>query len=188
MLFEDLNSYHQNIKSTVEVNQSKFLDTKLIREKVSILTQVFIKPDKFSVRWSYKIPIRYKRNVVIGELQRAKRIAFNSYEEIQRISQKFHRTEEETIIPKWFFGERKIFTVRLPHLFASEKFGKLFVKKVEDYTYGKVKLVIIWNTRKIQFLFNNKDNIHHHSRVIYHGVCSCGADYVGETIRNSEIR
>ena len=24
--------------------------------------------------------------------------------------------------------------------------------------------------------------------MIYHGICSCGADYIGETIRNSEMR
>ena len=47
---------------------------------------------------------------------------------------------------------------------------------------------MIWNTCKIQSLFNYKDKIQHHSCVIYRGVCSCGADYIGETIRNSEIR
>ena len=47
MLFKDLNSYHQNIKLTVEVNPSNFLDTELMREKRSILTQVFNKPHKF---------------------------------------------------------------------------------------------------------------------------------------------
>ena len=49
MLFEGLNSYHQNIKLTVEVNPSRFLDTELIREERSILSQVFNKPHKFSV-------------------------------------------------------------------------------------------------------------------------------------------
>ena len=44
MLFEDLNSYHQNVKLMVEVNPSKLLDTGLIREKGSILTQVFNEP------------------------------------------------------------------------------------------------------------------------------------------------
>ena len=37
-------SYHQNI--TVEVNPSKFLDSELIREKGSILTQIFNKTKK----------------------------------------------------------------------------------------------------------------------------------------------
>ena len=38
--------------------------------------------------------------------------------------------------------------------------------------------------RKIQSLFNNKDKVKHHSCVIYRGICSCGADYIGEAIRN----
>ena len=44
VVFEDLSNYHQNIKITVEVNPSKFLDRKLIREKGAILSQVFNKP------------------------------------------------------------------------------------------------------------------------------------------------
>ena len=48
-------------------------------------------------------------------------------------------------------------------------------------TNGKVRLNIIWNTRKIESLFNNKDKVQHLSCVIYKGVCSCGADYIGET-------
>ena len=62
------------------------------------------------------------------------------------------------------------------------------MRKVENFTNDKVKVIIIRNTRKIQSLFNNKDKVKHHSCVIYRGICSCGADYIGETIRNSEIR
>ena len=40
----------------------------------------------------------------------------------------------------------------------------------------------------MQSLFNNKDKVKHHSCVIYRGMCSCGAGYIGETIRISEIR
>ena len=92
------------------------------------------------------------------------------------------KKKQETIIPEWLFEERKIFTVRLLYSSANEKFSKLFVRRI------RYKLVMIWNTRKIQSLFNYKDKIQHHSCVIYRGVCSCGADYIGETIRNSEIR
>ena len=205
MLFKDLNSYHQNIKLTVEVNPSKFLDTELIREKRSILTQVFTKLHKFPVHWSSKIPIRYKRNALIGHLHTAKQIASNFDKEIRRIREKyrnagfpsnivnetilnFKKEIEETIISEWLFEERKIFTVRLPYSSANKKFSKLFVNKIENYINGKVKLVIILNTRKIQSLFNHKDKIQNHSCVIYRGVCSCGADCIGGTIRNSKIR
>ena len=47
---------------------------------------------------------------------------------------------------------------------------------------------MIWNTREIQSLFNNKDKVQHLSCVIYKGVSSCGADYIGERIRNDKIK
>ena len=40
----------------------------------------------------------------------------------------------------------------------------------------------------MQSLFSNKDKVRHHSCVIYRGICSCGADYIDETIRNYEKR
>ena len=39
----------------------------------------------------------------------------------------------------------------------------------------------------MQSLFNNKDKVQHLSCVIYKGVCSSGADYIGEIIRNVKI-
>ena len=40
----------------------------------------------------------------------------------------------------------------------------------------------------MQSLFNNTDKVKHHSCLIYCGICLCGADYIGEMIRHSEIR
>ena len=73
-LFEELNSYHENIKLMLEVNSTKFLDTELVRENVQILMQVFIKSTKLPVHWSSKIPVRYKCSAIIGELHQAKGI------------------------------------------------------------------------------------------------------------------
>ena len=98
------------------------------------------------------------------------------------------RRKEKIIIPEWLFDETKTFSVRFPYSPANEKFSKVFVRRVENFTNDKVKVIIIWNTRKIQSLFNNKDKVKHHSCVIYRGICSCDANYIGEKIRNSEIR
>ena len=73
-LFEELNSYNEKIKLTLEVNLTNFLDTDLVRENGEITTQVFSKPRKLPVHWSSKIPIRYKRNAVTRKLHRTKRI------------------------------------------------------------------------------------------------------------------
>ena len=92
------------------------------------------------------------------------------------------------IIPEWLFDETKTFSVRFPYSPANKKFREVFMRKVKNFTTDKVKVIIIWNTRKIQFLFSYKDKVKHHCRVIYRGICSYSADYIGETVRNSEIR
>ena len=65
---------------------------------------------------------------------------------------------------------------------------ELFYKKLEFYTNGKVKFKFIWSLRKIKSLFKIKDNVKHLSCVVYHGICSCGNTYIGETIRNIVTR
>ena len=88
-LFEELNSYNENIKLTLEVTPTEFLHTELVRENGEITTQVFNKSTKLLVQWSSKIPVRYKRNVVTGELDRAKRNASDSNKELKRIRQEY---------------------------------------------------------------------------------------------------
>ena len=88
-LFIDLNSYHQNIKLTLEINPNKFLDTEIIRTNQGIETQVHNKVKKLPVHWSSKVLYKYKRNTITGELHRAKRIASNSDSETKRIRNKY---------------------------------------------------------------------------------------------------
>ena len=82
---EDNNSDPQNITFMKEVYPSKFLDTELIREKISTLAEVLNKPHKFPVQWCSKIPIRYNCNVIFGELHRAKWIPSSFDKEIWKI-------------------------------------------------------------------------------------------------------
>ena len=62
------------------------------------------------------------------------------------------------------------------------------MRKVKIFPKDKAKEIIIWNTRKIQSFFNNKDKVNDYSCVIFRGICSCGADFTGEKIRNCKIR
>ena len=48
-LFEELNSYNKNIKLTLEVYSTKFLDTESVRKYEQITTQVFSKSTKLPV-------------------------------------------------------------------------------------------------------------------------------------------
>ena len=43
-------------------------------------------------------------------------------------------------------------------------------------------------TRNIKSLFPLKDKVCHKSNVVYEGTCSCGEKYIGETVRNAEVR
>ena len=71
-LFFKLNNYHWNIKLTIEISPTKFLDTQLVNLNGKIETKVYRKLDELPVPWSSKIPKRYKRNAINGDLHCAK--------------------------------------------------------------------------------------------------------------------
>ena len=74
---------------------------------------------------------------------------------------RFNEEKEDLLIPKWLFNETKLVVIRLPFTPRNEKFSKCFISKLQIFTNGKVRFNIIWNTRKIQCLFNNKDKVQH---------------------------
>ena len=55
-LFFKLNYYHQNIKLTIEICPTKFLDTQLVYLNGKVQTKVYRKPNKLPVPWSSNIP------------------------------------------------------------------------------------------------------------------------------------
>ena len=61
-VFHALNSYHENIKLTIEISPSKFLDTLLINLEGKYITKVHRKESKLPIHWSSKIPKQSKRN------------------------------------------------------------------------------------------------------------------------------
>ena len=52
----------------------------------------------------------------------------------------------------------------------------------------KHKLNIAWNTRNKRSIFQIKVNVEHYSCVICEGNCSCGKNFVGESVRNVVLR
>ena len=89
-LYNVLNSNHQNIKLTLELDPAKFLDAEIIRSIGKSTTQLYNKQKKLPVHLTSKSPVRDKRNVIIGELHRAKKIASNFDMEIKRIVKVYH--------------------------------------------------------------------------------------------------
>ena len=175
-----MNCYHTNIRLTLEENPRQFLDTEVIRNNNTISTQVFTKLTKFPVHWSSKIPTTYKRNAITSELHRAKKkkIATDFDKELRRMKSnflhagysvkfindtffRFNEEKEDLLISKWLFNETKLLVIRLPFTPRNEKFSKCFISKLQIFTNGKVRFNIIWNNRKIQCLFNNKDKVQH---------------------------
>ena len=204
-LFIDLNSYHENIKLSLEINPNKFLNTEIIRTNQGIQMQVYNKAKKLPVYWSLKVPYKYKRNTITDELHRAKRTPSNFDDEIKRIRSKykdagypkhvikntiknFNRKKDELLILPWLFDERKHIRIRLLFSLKNEKYCVYFINKLVSFNSGKVKFNVVWNTHKIQLLFPLKDKVQHLSCVIYKGICLCGERYVDETIRNCKIR
>ena len=51
--------------------------------------------------------------------------------------------------------------------FRIQKFSKRFISKLQTFTNSKVRFSNIWNTCKIQSLFNDTDKVQHLSCVIY---------------------
>ena len=88
-LFEKLNNYHSNIKLTIEVNPSKFLDTEIMIKNCIIEKSVAVKESKIPSHWSSAVPKKYKRNAIIGDLHRAHKISSNFELEKQRIKKKY---------------------------------------------------------------------------------------------------
>ena len=204
-LLQNLNSYHTNIKLTLEESPRKFLDAGIIRNNNSISTQVFPKLKKLPVYWSSEIPISYKQMLLPVNYIETEKFVTDFDKELRRMKTKFllagypvkfindtfcrfNEEKEELLIPKWLFDETKLVLIRLPFAPRNEKFSKRFISILKTFTNCKVRFHIIWNIRKIQSIFSNKDKMQLLSYVIYKGVCSCGADDIGETIRNVEIR
>ena len=190
----------------MEANPKQFLDTSINSIDGEIFTSVYTKKNKLPVFWSSKIPKRYKRNAIKGELHRASKISSSFNAEVDRIRHKFLKvgfpkrfiesvikdfqgnTDDELLIPEWLFDERIVKTLRLPYCLSNESLCKPFMDRLQNFTNHKFKFIIIWDTRNVRSLFPLKDRVKHRSCVIYQGVCSCGISYTGETNRIASIR
>ena len=83
-------------------------------------------------------------------------------------------------MPPWLFEvKKKIVLVEIPYCLKNESSSKEPIKKFDKFTN---------NTLEVKTLFGVKDKSLHQACKIFKGVCSCGESYIGETIRNVEVR
>ena len=119
--FQKLNNYHQNIKLTIEVNSSKFLDMEIMINNDITEASVVVAESKIPNHWSSAVPKKYKRNAILGDSHRLHKISSNFELEKQRIKKKFlsvsfpysfiqstfnsYLQKCEPLIPNWLFEE-----------------------------------------------------------------------------------
>ena len=142
-LFDKMNSCHPNIKLTIEIIPKKFLDTKILRISNQFHCFMYQKENKKPIHWNSAVPKSYKRNVIIGDVQRAKRIRCDFDYEISVMKSKYIIAgyppkfvtsvintclveKEEPIIPLQMFDERKTVYLQLPFCKTNEQKMKLW--------------------------------------------------------------
>ena len=198
---------------TVEVNPLKFLDSNLKIVNGKVETSVYMKPNKMPVHWTFKVPKRYNRNAINGDLNRSYQISMNFDHEKEIIRGKYHlagfptgfvdnashqfqeklidkQAEYELIIPDFLFAEPKkgIFLVEIPYCVSNENTIKRFLGKLHSFVHHKFDIAVKWSTKKIRSLFCLKCKNPHPACKISEGNCSCSANYIGEIKRNVEAQ
>ena len=88
-LFEKLNNYHPNIKLTIEVNPTKFVNTGIMIKNGIIEISVVVKEYKIPNHWSSAVHKKYKQNAILGNIHRAHKSLSNFELEKQRIKKKY---------------------------------------------------------------------------------------------------
>ena len=119
IFFNALDSFYKNIKLTVEVNPTKFLDTQISRYPDGSLSFKLVhKERKLPIHWTSTIPKQYKKNLINGDLHRANGIGSDLELERNEIRQKYKRAgfpdrfiisafeqfdtpKDEGLIPSW---------------------------------------------------------------------------------------
>ena len=107
---------------------------------------------------------------------------------INNFQEKSEETDDYIIPPGFFDVSKKVVLVDIPYCPKNEEFLKRFMKKFDVFTDKKYDLPIKWITKNVKQLFKLKSRNPHLSCVIYEDVCSCQESYIGETVRNVEIR
>ncbi len=204
-LLERLNRYHPNIVFTVEENPDHFLDTSLSYTN-KFNCSVFKKPGKLPTHCKSEVPTKWKRNCNTGALHRAKRIS-TDFEAIKTLETSFIKagylkrfishtinnfltdsSQDDNIIPDFLFEGRKKVFIKLPFCGENEKLSKTFIAKLNNVTNFNFIFIILIFMSRIKSLLNNKGKNTHRSKVVYKRDCSCGVDYIGETVRNLAVR
>ena len=95
LLFKTLNNYHPKIKLTIGINPPNFLDTEIIILKNEVVASVHRKESKLPAIWVSKVRKHYKRNTLLGEIHRTKKMSSNFQKEVKNIKEKFSKAIDQ---------------------------------------------------------------------------------------------
>ena len=130
-----MNSYHRKINLTIEINPSKFLDTKIVRNKNEIKCFPHHKDNKLPFHCKSAVPRNYKKHVIVGDIHRANKISSVLEKEISIIKAKylkagypngfiindFNQTNKDFLIPSLLFVEQKENRFQVPFYKRNEE-------------------------------------------------------------------
>ena len=185
-----MNKYRPNKSFTVEVNPSKFLDTKIYRDSNEIKCVAHHKEMKLPFHWTSAVPKHYEKNVIIGDLHHVKNLSSNFEQEVRikrnkyvkagypfhfinSVIDSFSQEKKDPIIPISLFEERKEVSFQIPFCKWKEREIYHIIDKLEALTNNKVKFRYFWKTTKVRSFLVLKDGVVHKANVIYKGTCSC---------------
>ena len=162
-MYNALNSFHNNIRLTIEKNSTKFLDTHILRNINGTLAfKVVGKDTKLPTHWSSAIPKLYKRNIIKRDLFTAIKIGSDFKHELELIKKKYIRA-----------GFPVKFILAIIKQFETKKKDFPVLEGLQD---GKKRIHF-----KIPFCPKNESCIFKYNK----GECSCKETYVGKTKRNA---
>ena len=181
---------------TIEVNPKKFLNIKFVLNKDGIVTTfVYRKERKLPIPRISKSPKRYKRNTVIGDLHRSKRISSDLDTQVRAI--KINIVMQVTlyvlsvvlyiistchlkimyvsaiILPNLFDEKKPFLLFEVPNCKINDTTSKHFIKKFHRFPNEKYDVAIKWTPRKVKSLFKVKNSNVHPSCKIYKSECTC---------------
>ena len=205
-LFQAPNNYHPNIKLTLELSSSKFLDINIHRlADGTVRFSVVHKSTKLPFHYFSQVPTQYKECVIKGDLHRSEKIGSCYAEETNRIVMKylkagypinfiksqisiFSRLKNDYVIPKNMFDERIHLHLQVPYCLRNETMIFKVSNNIEEFTNFIVKVNFLWITNQMRSLFPLKDKISHPHSVIHKGTCFCSKTHIEEALRNAVVR
>ena len=117
-LFEKLINHQRNIKFTIEINLSTFLDMEFRIKNGIMEISIVVKKSTIPSHWSSAVSKKYKWNAILGDIHRAHEIQSNLELEKQSIEKKIlalsfiqstfnsDQRKFESLIHNWLFQEK----------------------------------------------------------------------------------